>query len=62
MVISDYIYTFCLACALTTIPIQLAPDVNQPVITVTTNWFGAAPALFARFGVVTGVRAPLLAT
>jgi HAE1 family hydrophobic/amphiphilic exporter-1 len=30
--------------ALTTIPIQLAPDVNQPVITVTTNWFGAAPA------------------
>ncbi len=30
--------------ALTTIPIQLAPDVNRPVITVTTNWFGAAPA------------------
>jgi HAE1 family hydrophobic/amphiphilic exporter-1 len=30
--------------ALATIPIQLAPDVNQPVITVTTNWFGAAPA------------------
>lgn len=30
--------------ALTTIPIQLTPDVNRPVITVTTNWFGAAPA------------------
>ena len=30
--------------ALSTIPIQLAPDVNRPVITVTTNWFGAAPA------------------
>ena len=30
--------------ALTTIPIQLAPDVNRPVITITTNWFSAAPA------------------
>lgn len=30
--------------ALTTIPIQLAPDVNKPVITVRTNWVGAAPA------------------
>jgi len=30
--------------ALQTIPIQLAPDVNRPVITVTTNWPGAAPA------------------
>jgi HAE1 family hydrophobic/amphiphilic exporter-1 len=30
--------------ALAAIPIQLAPDVNRPVITVTTNWFGAAPA------------------
>ncbi len=30
--------------ALDTIPIQLAPDVNRPVITVTTRWFGAAPA------------------
>ena len=30
--------------ALTTIPIQLAPDVNRPVITVTTQWPGAAPA------------------
>ncbi len=30
--------------ALTTIPIQLAPDVNRPVITITTDWFGAAPA------------------
>jgi HAE1 family hydrophobic/amphiphilic exporter-1 len=32
------------AVALTTIPIQLAPDVNKPVITIETNWFGAAPA------------------
>ena len=30
--------------ALQSIPIQLAPDVNRPVITVQTNWFGAAPA------------------
>jgi len=30
--------------ALRTIPIQLAPDVNRPVITITTEWFGAAPA------------------
>ena len=30
--------------ALQTIPIQLAPDVNRPVITVSTNWLGAAPA------------------
>ncbi len=30
--------------ALQYIPIQLAPDVNRPVITVTTNWPGAAPA------------------
>ena len=30
--------------ALQTIPIQLAPDVNRPVITVTTTWHGAAPA------------------
>ncbi|NIA70125.1 efflux RND transporter permease subunit [Pelagibius litoralis] len=30
--------------ALQTIPIQLAPDVNRPVITVTTSWGGAAPA------------------
>ncbi len=30
--------------ALQTIPIQLAPDINSPVITVTTNWAGAAPA------------------
>lgn len=34
--------------ALTTIPIQLAPDVNKPVITVTTDWFGAAPAEIER--------------
>jgi len=27
-----------------TIPIQLAPDVRQPVISVKTNWPGAAPA------------------
>ena len=30
--------------ALQSIPIQLTPDVNRPVITVTTNWGGAAPA------------------
>ena len=30
--------------ALTAIPIQLAPDVNKPIITVETNWLGAAPA------------------
>jgi HAE1 family hydrophobic/amphiphilic exporter-1 len=30
--------------ALETIPVQLAPDVRRPIITVTTNWFGAAPA------------------
>ena len=34
--------------ALTTIPIQLAPDVNRPVITVGTSWFGAAPAEIER--------------
>ncbi|MEM6665327.1 MAG: efflux RND transporter permease subunit [Pseudomonadota bacterium] len=32
------------AVALTTIPIQLAPDVRKPVIIVETNWPGAAPA------------------
>ena len=30
--------------ALSNIPIQLTPDVRKPVLTVTTNWFGAAPA------------------
>ena len=30
--------------ALQSIPIQLAPDVNRPVIQVSTNWPGAAPA------------------
>ncbi len=30
--------------ALQTIPIQLAPDVNRPVISITTEWSGAAPA------------------
>ncbi len=30
--------------ALLSIPIQLAPDVRRPILTVTTNWFGAAPA------------------
>ena len=30
--------------ALNNIPIQLAPDVNRPVITITTYWPGAAPA------------------
>ncbi len=30
--------------ALQAIPIQLAPDVNRPVITIETRWAGAAPA------------------
>jgi HAE1 family hydrophobic/amphiphilic exporter-1 len=30
--------------ALTSIPIQLTPDVRKPVITITTRWPGAAPA------------------
>lgn len=30
--------------ALETIPIQLTPDINKPLITVETNWPGAAPA------------------
>ncbi|MCG8562512.1 MAG: efflux RND transporter permease subunit, partial [Hyphomicrobiales bacterium] len=30
--------------ALQTIPIQLAPDVNRPIITIQTEWGGAAPA------------------
>ena len=34
--------------ALETIPIQLAPDVNKPVITITTDWPGAAPAEIER--------------
>lgn len=34
--------------ALQSIPIQLAPDVNRPVITVETRWFGAAPAEIER--------------
>ncbi len=34
--------------ALQTIPIQLAPDVNRPVITITTLWPGAAPAEIER--------------
>jgi len=34
--------------ALQTIPIQLSPDVNRPVITVTTNWPGTAPAEIER--------------
>ena len=34
--------------ALQIIPIQLAPDVNRPVITVNTSWRGAAPAEIER--------------
>ena len=34
--------------ALQSIPIQLTPDVNRPVITVTTTWGGAAPAEIER--------------
>ena len=29
--------------ALDRIPIQIAPDVNKPLISVTTYWFGASP-------------------
>jgi len=29
--------------ALTSIPIQLTPNVDEPVVTVTTNWVGASP-------------------
>ena len=29
--------------ALTRIPVQLAPDVSRPVVSITTNWPGAAP-------------------
>ena len=34
--------------SLKTIPIQLTPDVRKPVITVRTNWAGAAPAEIER--------------
>ena len=34
--------------ALQTIPIQLTPDVQKPVITIRTNWIGAAPAEIER--------------
>ena len=34
--------------ALRSIPIQLTPDVNRPVITITTNWRGAAPVEIER--------------
>ncbi len=34
--------------SLQTIPIQLTPDVNRPVITIETNWPGAAPAEIER--------------
>jgi HAE1 family hydrophobic/amphiphilic exporter-1 len=30
--------------ALNTIPIQLSPDLHRPVITVSTDWYGAAPS------------------
>ena len=34
--------------ALQTIPIQLIPDVRQPVLNIQTNWPGAAPAEIER--------------
>ena len=34
--------------ALTTIPIQLTPDVRKPVITINTSWPGASPAEIER--------------
>ncbi|MEL6586044.1 MAG: efflux RND transporter permease subunit, partial [Pseudomonadota bacterium] len=30
--------------AVSRIPIQLAPDVRKPIVVVSTNWPGAAPA------------------
>ena len=36
------------ALALTTIPIQLIPEVNKPQVTVNTTWPGAAPAEIER--------------
>ena len=30
--------------ALRVIPIQLTPDVRKPVLTIDTDWYGAAPA------------------
>jgi HAE1 family hydrophobic/amphiphilic exporter-1 len=34
--------------ALQAIPIQLTPDVRRPILTVQTNWYGAAPAEIER--------------
>ncbi len=34
--------------ALQTIPIQLSPDINRPIIQITTTWPGAAPAEIER--------------
>ncbi len=34
--------------ALSTIPIQLAPDVDRPIIEITSEWYGAAPAELER--------------
>ena len=34
--------------ALSNIPIQLTPDIRKPIISVRTNWFGAAPAEIER--------------
>ena len=34
--------------ALNTIPIQLAPDLHRPIITISTNWYGAAPSEIER--------------
>ena len=30
--------------ALDRIPIQIAPDVNKPIISITTYWYGASPS------------------
>ncbi|MGF1632619.1 MAG: efflux RND transporter permease subunit [Phycisphaerae bacterium] len=34
--------------ALRSVPVQLTPNVDQPIITVTTNWFGASPQEIVR--------------
>lgn len=34
--------------SLTRVPVQLTPNVDQPVVTVTTTWFGASPSEIVR--------------
>lgn len=34
--------------SLTRVPVQLTPNVDQPIVTVTTRWFGASPSELVR--------------